>query len=305
MAFNVSGLQDYVNQNSDNLIKKAVLGADTIAKIGKQYDITYKEALQLIDVDAPLQDGSACGFSAKGDTTFSQKEIEVKPLKVNQEFCEKELRKKWMNYLVNTSAKADSLPFEQYIVDATAEKINEQIEKLIWQGDTASTGSTEYLKLMDGFLKKFDNDSEVVDVAIPSGTSAYESIKKVVMALPQELVDKGAVVFVGSDLYRQFIMELMEKNLYHYNEKESASKELLFPGLSTKVIGVNGLTGTGALVGAIPTHLVYGSDMANEQEVFDFFFDKSSRTFKNVVEFVAGVEYPYGDEVIYGKIAKA
>lgn len=305
MAFKTDSLADYVNQNSTNLIKKAVLGADTLKHIGKQFDVKYKSALQLIDVDAPLQDGSACGFSANGNTEFSQKELEVKPMKVNQEWCEKDLRKKWQNYLVNTSAKEGSLPFEQYIVDATAEKINEQIEKLIWQGDTASAGSTEYLKLMDGFLKKFDNDNEVVDVAIPSGTSAYEAIKKVVMALPQALVDKGAAVFVGSDLYRQFIMELMEKNLYHYNEKESASKELLFPGLSTKVIGVNGLTGTGALVGAIPTHLVYGSDMANEQEVFDFFFDKSSRTFKNVVEFVAGCEYPYGDEVIYGKIAKA
>lgn len=305
MAFKTDSLADYVNQNSTDLIKKAVLGADTLKHIGKQFDVKFKEALQLIDVDAPLQDGESCGFTAKGDTEFSQKELEVKPMKVNQEWCEKDLRKKWQNYLVNTSAKEGSLPFEQYIVDATAEKINEQIEKLIWQGDTASTGSTEYLKLMDGFLKKFDNDGEVVDVAIPSGTSAYEAIKKVVMALPQALVDKGAAVFVGSDIYRQFIMELMEKNLYHYNEKESASKELLFPGLSTKVIGVNGLIGTGALVGAIPTHLVYGSDMANEQEVFDFFFDKSSRTFKNVVEFVAGVEYPFGDEVIYGKIAKA
>lgn len=302
MAYSVNSLPEYVEVHKGDLIKKAVLGGDTLKHIGLQFGIKHKEQLNLVDVTATVQSGGECSFKANGDASFTNKEISVVPLKVNMEFCDEDLRAKYLNYEIVSAARKSDLPFEQAIVDGVSEDIERILEKAIWQGGNAAGIVASPSTTLKGFLEKFEEDSTVNKVTFTSD-SAYDRIKQMILALPQELVDGGAKLFIGKDMYRLFIADLMELNLYHYTENESENATFRFPGFSTEIVAVNGLNGTNKIVGAKPSHLIYGTDLNNDKEDFDIWYSKDEQRFKLAVKWVSGVEYPFGDEIYVGQPA--
>jgi hypothetical protein len=218
-GYTVSALTDYVKVNQDVLIKNVVLGevkGDTLPKLRKQFGVKTKERLNYLDVDPSIQDGSSCGFNASGSTTFSERDIETAQLKAQDQYCDKDLLGKYAEYLVKINAQKDAsdMPFEREIVDEVVGKINEKMEKLVWQGATSANSGTD---LIDGFLTQALNadSASTVNVTIATGTTVYEAIKSVVMAIPERILDK-ATIFVSPALYRSFVMEMVEKNFIHF-----------------------------------------------------------------------------------------
>lgn len=115
-------------------------------------------------------------------------------------------------------------------------------------------------------------------------------------AIPTAVLD-GAVIFVGEDTYRAFTMQLVEKN-YHFYDGNYENGTTYVPGTNVKVVAVNGLNGTGAVVAGNPDNFFYGCDMVNDQEKFDFWYSKDNREFRLAIEFNAGVQVAYPSEVI-------
>jgi hypothetical protein len=91
MAFDVSGLTAYIEEQNFPLITKAVTGGRTASLMEKQVGVKGKTKINLMDVDVNFQDGSGCAFNANGDVTFTQREIDPAKLKLNMEFCPKTL----------------------------------------------------------------------------------------------------------------------------------------------------------------------------------------------------------------------
>ena len=118
---------------------------------------------------------------------------------------------------------------------------------MIWQGDTASEDAT--INHFDGMIKILGAAEGVVKPTIASGTSAYDAIKTVYMAIPEKVLDKASI-FVGADTFRSFMQEMVEKNFYHYSANGYPTEEFVMPGTNTRVIAVNGLNGTGVIVAA-------------------------------------------------------
>lgn len=294
MAFDVSTLTNYVDERRLDLIRKSVLGAKSINRLNVQTDVAYKAAINILDVDAPLQDGKDCGFNAQGNDKFSQRVITVAPLKVNQEFCAKTLLDKWNGYLVNVAANNPNIPFEEFITEGAVESVDRQVEKIIWQGsdDPEISGVTEILKA----------EASAVKVEFAAGTSAYDKIMKAYANIPVSILDKAAI-FVGQDLFRDFIQGMVEKNYYHYTAGEGLQSEFILPATNTKVIATEGLNGTGKVVACDPKGIYVGTDLVNDREAFDLFFSKDSRTWKLVIEFVIGVQVAFPDQCVLGEDA--
>lgn len=290
----VNTLPEYVEQNAEQLLAKSVLGAKTLDYIGVQTGVKTKATINLLNTDVEFQDGSACGFEAKGSQEITQRTIDTGMIKVNMSFCEKNLLGKYAERLVKIGANAEELPFEQFLVDEVLKSISANMDKAVWQGDKSS--DDENLNKFDGLLKIMSADSKVIKVSA-TGTT-YEKIKAVYMAIPEEVVDNSAI-FVGADTYRSYIADLVSANLYHYNP-ENGDNEYLLPGSNVKVIKVNGLNGTGKIVAGRPDHFIYGTDLESNAETFDFWYSKDDRLFKLVVEWNAGVNYAFSDEVVLG-----
>lgn len=291
-----TSLPAYVEQNAEQLLAKSVLGAATLSHIGVQTGIKTTASINLLNTDVEFGDGSSCGFDSKGSQEITQRMIETGLIKVNMSFCEKNLLGKYTEKLVKIGATQEELPFEEFLVNEVLKSIAMNLDKAVWQGDKAS--DDENLNKFDGLLKIMGADSKVVKVEQAEGVSAYEKIKAVYMAIPEQVID-NAVIFVGADTYRAYIADLVSANLYHYNP-ENGVDGYMIPGTNVRVIKVNGLNGTGKIVAGRPDHFIYGTDLESNAETFDFFYSKDNREFRLVVEWNSGVNYAFSDEVVLG-----
>lgn len=289
---NFNNLETYVDEQRLPLIKKAILGGKTVGMINLQTGVKKSAALNLIDVNPVLQAGG-CGFSAQGDANLSQRVIETELLKVNMEFCDKDFLKYWTGYEVKVGAGKETMPFEEYFLSMVTEGVNEKIEKLVWTGDKDNAGE------FDGLLTILNGEESVIKA---NGTGAYAGIKAAYSAIPVAVLPK-ATIFVGADTFRAFMLDMVEKNYYHYAANGADIQEFVLPGTNTKVVAVNGLNGTNKIVAADANNLFYGCDMMDDAESIDFFYSKDNRSYRLVVDFNAGSQVAYPNEVVVGTIA--
>lgn len=307
-GYTVSALTDYTKVNQDVLIKNVVLGevkGDTIPALRKQFGIKTKERLNYLDVDPSIQDGSNCGFNPSGSTVFAERDIETAQLKAQDQYCEKDLLGKFTEYLVKINSQKDGsdMPFEKEILDEVVGKINEKMEKLVWQGATSANSGTD---LIDGFLTQAlkQDSASTISVSIASGTSIYEAIKAVVMAIPEQILD-NATIFVSPANYRAFVMAMVEKNYIHFGpDGKIENKDITFPGSEVSVHKTIGLMGDNDhIYASVYGNMVYGADLEGDNEKVRFWYDDNSELFKYSIHWNAGVKTLYPDMVVVGTIA--
>lgn len=286
MAFNLSTLNTYVEENKLPLIAASVLKGNTVSKFNLMTGVKGSAALNIISTTPALQEGD-CNFSPEGDTKFTQRIVETFQFKVNMEWCEKNLLNYYTQYAVRAGLADDSLAFEEYITKQIVDNVQAQLEKEVWQGGKM-TGINQILRTADAKRVTFNE-----------GASAYEAVKEVYMAIPEKVLDK-AVIFCGMDTFRQYTMELAEKNLYHYSA-DGAGLEIVIPATNTKLVAVAGLNGTKVIVAGAPENFYFATDMLSDSETFDIWYSKDHRTYRLAIEFNAGVQVAFPDEVVLGQ----
>lgn len=286
MAFNLSTLNAYVEENKLPLIAASVLKGNTVSKFSLMTGVKGSAALNIISTNPTLQEGN-CNFSPEGDTKFTQRKVDTFQFKVNMEWCEKDLLAYYTQYAVRAGLADDSLAFEEYITKQIVDNVQAQLEKEVWQGGKM-TG------LIDILL------SNAKKATWSDGTSAYDKVKAVYMAIPEKVLDK-AVVMCGMDTFRQYTMELAEKNLYHYSANNDGL-EIVIPATNTKLVAVAGLNGTDNIVAGALDNFYFATDMLSDSETFDIWYSKDHRTYRLAIEFNAGVQVAFPDEVVFGML---
>lgn len=293
--FLVSSLPDYVKENQDIIVANfALVGTETRKRIGLQTGIKKDAYLNYFGLTTVFQDGSGCGFNPIDEITLGQKTIETAAIKVDGQICPETLLGKYAEYLVRISATENDLPFEQYITDTLVKEINKGIETMIW---TADSGNSDPI---DGFLTQFTADANVISVTLTGITDAYTAAKTVYFAMPEEVLDKGGMIFVDPAVFRALINDLVVLNYFHYDMGNGYKDEFLLPGTDVKVVKTPGLAGTYALVGTFAENLVYGCDAENDNESIDLWWSQDDRLFKYQVKWNSGVAYHFSDKIAWG-----
>lgn len=292
MSVVLTGLTNYIEERRLPLIKEAVLKSKSASLFTPQTDVKWKAALNLVSVAPVLQDGSACGWNDAGNAELSQRIITAPTIKINQAFCHKDFLKYWTGYEVRVGVGQETMPFEEYFTSLIVDEVKAKNEEMIWKGNS-DLG-------VEGILDLTKADSTVVSAA--TAATAYDAIKNVYMAIPEKVLDK-AVIFVGADVFRSFIMEMVDKNLYHYSANGYPTEEFVFPGTNTKVIAVNGLNGTKSIVAARLENLFIGVDMMDDAEKFEMWYSKDFDQYRLAIQYNLGVQYAFGDEIVVGGLA--
>lgn len=283
--FVVTSLPAYVDTNRDIIIKNfALTGPGTRKYIGLQTGIKKDAYLNYLDLAPTLQDGSVCDASPAGSVTLSQRTISTSPIQVVLDICTKNLLGKYAEYLVKIGAGEADLPFEQYIIDTLTAEINKRIETLIWQGNKSS--SDPNLKWIDGLLSQTTTFTGVPE---ERGDSSWTIIKRIILALPEEVLERDARVFVNPALFRSFGMEMVSRNFYHYEVPDDELNELTFPGTSVKVTKAPGLVGRSVAIGTFGQNFVYGCDVEDDTERVIVRYDEIADVFKVRVAWNSGV----------------
>jgi hypothetical protein len=313
MAFDVSTLAAYTKDNWKELVTSSVLGSKTANLIKSQGNVLVgvksAENITIMDTDAFFQSGTNCGFNASGTTTFTQRAVTVGKIKINEALCLKDLESKFLqNALPQGSRYTDMIFAEQYS-NRKAEKVAEQMEIALWQGDILSANGN--LNKFDGLLKLITAASTAVTDAntstyITGGPIASITVTNVIsvfdaiyQAIPAKVVAKDDItIFCGMDTFRLYTIALKNANLFAYNLDIKADSEFFLPGTTVKVVAVQGLNGTNDLVAARISNLFMGTDLLNEEERFEIFYAKEADQIRYVNEFKAGINFAFPDEIV-------
>jgi len=312
MAFDVSALAAYTEQNAAQLVTSSVLGAKTANLIKSAGNVMVgvksAETINIMDTDAIFQAGGSCGFTASGSTTFTQRTVTVGKIKVNEALCPKDLEAKYLQKALPTGSMYDSVPFEQEFADKKAKTIAAQLETAIWQGDTSSVNVN--LNKFDGLVKLVGaasgvvaaNASTFISGAPLSSITAANVISifdGVYQAIPAKVVAADDMtIFCGQDLFRTYTVALKNANSFHYSVDAKADGEFVLPGTMIKVVSVGGLNGTNKIYAARLSNLFIGTDLLNEEEKFEIFYAKEADQVRFVSEFKMGVNIAFPDETV-------
>ena len=287
MAVNLSGLTTYVEQNANGLIAKASLGAPSLKYFKLQTGVKGETMINVLNTTISLGNGKACGWTEAGESKVSQRKIKPWTAKVNRSFCDKAMLDYFMNAEVNVAAGRQALLFEEQFVADVIKGCNEEVEKAIWQGITI--GGVKY----DGLVDILAGATKVT-----AGETVYATTKAVYKAIPAATLT-GTAIFMGVDQYRDLVMELVEKNLYHYPVNDNADVfEMILPGTNTKIVGVPGLNGTEKIAALPLEETVYGVDMQNDQEVFKFWYSDDNQEYRLAINFNGGVQVAFLDNCV-------
>ena len=301
--FVTTSLPKYVQENKDMLLKNfALVGGSTRSRISVQTGIKSTARINFMEIAPVLQDGNGCGFNAQGAVSLSQRDIDTAVIKVNLDICPETLRGKYAEYLIKTNATAETLPFEQFIMEGITNVLTKKNEMLMWQGDKAS-GNAD-LKWIDGFIKIAGAEAGVKDVTIDAD-KVYDAILAVYMELPDEVIERGAEIYVSPANFRKFMQELVAKNFFHYaGATEAAPEEFYFPGTNAKVVLTPGLTGVNdKILGTFAKNLFYGCDMEGDAEDIKVWFSDDDDLYKLKVKWNMGVQIAFPDMVVLGATA--
>ena len=285
MAYNVTALGTYVQENKDIILKDIVFGGEygnTIPLMTKQLGIKTTEKIHPSTLEAVLQDVSGeCGFNPQGDLNISERSITTSQKKVNMEFCLEKLLGKFAEYTVRVGANQDALPFEAEIIDGLVKSINKQVEKDVWTDLITNT---------------------TAQLTVASTGTAYERIMAVYMALPEAILE-DAVIFVSPATFREYVKDLVDKNFYHYNPADGDLEEIFIPGSGVKVRKALGLAGQteDVIFGTSPKNMIYGTDFMDNKEEVKAWFSDDNDTYRIKVRFNYGANVAFPDLVVGSK----
>lgn len=299
MAFNVTGLGDWVNENSQTLISKAILDENTISLISTMSGVKYKEAIKFLET-APALQAYACGTpTTSGTTTITDKDIEVLPLMVYETLCPEDLTKKSLQ-LSQRAGMAEGFNFEQAYTDLQIKNIWKLISQAAWS--SAETGTT----VPAGFIYLAENDSDVVDRSFTwtnTGLTAadfYGEVFAMYNALPAEIrADAELTLFCAPEISIRMKQALFVANLYHYNTtNETGLEAWTFPTLNVKVVPTNGLVGTNNVLLTPAWNLIAAFDLESEFDTFKLWWSDDDQMMKFLVKFRFGVNYYFGEYIV-------
>ena len=306
MSFTVSSLAAYTNEQSTDLLVKALFSNKTAATMyaANQVQVGVKSAASLnILASTVYFQADGCGYNPSGVTTFTQRNITVGAVKVEETLCPKTLEAKWMQTQIMPGSPT-MVPFEEQIGNEKAAVIAQTLETAMWQGDTASGNPN--LSRFDGFSKIIAAASPVLANAAPTTFTTVTSaniddiLDQVYANIPAAVATKTDLVcFLGVDAYKLMLVNLKNANLFHYVADAATEMEMVYPGTNMKLIAVGGLNGTNKLVAGSLSNFYLGTDLAHEEEDVKMWYSQDADEVRVRFTFKYGVQVAFPSEVVY------
>jgi hypothetical protein len=307
----VSPLTTYTEQQRLPLITKAVFSARSAALFTKQVGIKSAAALNLMDTDANIAGGDVCGWTPTGNTTFTQRNITVGRMKIQEALCPRSLEQYWMQSQLTAGSTYDGVPFEQAFAEQKALRIAEALENAIWQGNSYFSGVNQLLNAASGSTVLANASATTwnpVSASVGITTSNVISIfDKVYNDIPQAILTRNdLVIFCGWNNFRTLIGAFKANTGVMYNQVDLqglADGDIVYPGTNVRVVAVPGLLGTNRIVCTYLGNLFYGTDLLSDEENFSLWYSQDNDEVRFQAAFKAGVQFAYPDLMVDFRLA--
>ena len=306
MAFSVGSLANYTNEQSTDLLVKALFGSKTatLLQSSNQVQVGVKSASALnILASTVFFQADGCGYLSSGTTTFTQRTITVGAVKVEETLCPKTLEAKWMQTQIMPGSPT-MIPFEEQIGNEKAAVIAQTLETAMWTGDTGSGNPN--LSRFDGFNKLIAAASPVLGNGTPTtfttvtNANIDDILDQIYANVPAAVAAKDDLVcFLGVDNFKLMLINLKNANLFHYVADAAQTMEMIYPGTNMKLIAVGGLNGTNKLVAGSLSNFFMGTDLIDENEEVKMWYSIDNDEVRVRFTFKAGVQVAFPGEIVY------
>ena len=301
MAYNFGNLNAYTDQERLPLITKAVFSARSASLFTKQVGIKFAAALNLMDTDALIQSGDTCGYETSGTTAFTQRNITVGRMKVQETLCPRALEQYWMQTQLTAGSTYDGVPFEQAFSEQKALRIAEALENAIWKGNAYFSGVNQLLNAASGSTISGNTGAVSASVGITTN-NAIAIFDGIYNQIPQAILTRNdLVIFCGWDNFRTLLGAFKASTAVMYNQVDLAGLadgDIMYPGTNVRVIAVPGLTGTNRIVSSYLGNFFYGTDLLSDEEQFSIWFSKDNDQVRFQASFKCGVQLAWPDLVV-------
>lgn len=297
MAFDISALGSYVANNSKQYAMVSIASAKTAKALidskNVQFGVKGTAAILKLNSDVSLVDGGSCGRTGGSTITLSNKNIVVKAIADEANICPATL---WNTFYASSVAQGQTpqeelLPaFAQAIMQDRAMKIAAVNEKLLWQGDTTLTGTTNY-KRMDGILKS------VTGSTTATGSTMVDKIQN--FFLNNNVDVRGQedfVLAIGEDVYAEYKVALVGKNFYQHTDDMTAA------GTVAKFHVCSGLNGTRKIVGIRWSNLQLGLDGEGDSDKAEMRYSTETKNWYQDFLYSLGVAVIFSEEAKYATV---
>lgn len=317
-----SGLQAYIEEQNYPLIAKALTSSPTMSLVEKQVGVKGKSAINLADISVNFRDGSGCSWDQDGDITLTQRFIDPAKLKLNMEFCPKELEAVYLRTQLPSGAHYETIPFEEFFANYLVSKIAAELEKMIWKSvnpttktSTLPNGTGNY-QFFNGFRDAVlgasyidANTTSYVDSTVLTGSlnagNMVEAIQRVYAAAADAVIENDdAVVFVGADKFRELAIAIQNGmglvtaggQLQGYST-EMGSLSMVMPGTNLKIQATSGLTAVNDVYLARTSNMYVGMDLEEDASRIESWYSQDDRKFKIAVELTVGAQVAFPDQI--------
>jgi hypothetical protein len=299
-SYVVSSITGFTDQVGGAVLSKALLGATTPQNVTVRLGIKGTQALNLLDSAPSFQDG-ACGWSASGTTTWTQRDITTCPEKINESLCPIALYDTYQSMLLQPGMLEEAVPMETMIGDLKSKQIQQRIESKLWNA-TVSGGDC-----FDGFKTIIASGQTGVAVSV-SGTAWNPSIAYGTNGNPIWEVDKlvnaladdaqafdDLVVFCSVPAFRKYVQALTAANYFqnYIGGSQAIGSEMnmyaIHPNTNVKVVPTIGITDNYVSIGPAK-YMFVGFDLLSNEKL-DMWFSRDNQ------EIRLAANYNYGAQI--------
>lgn len=310
MATTTSITTTYAGEFAGKYIAAALLSCPTLEKGGITImpNVKYKQVIKRVATDGIVKNAT-CDFDPTSTLTLTERVLQPEYFQVNLQLCKSDFRSDWDAIQMGYSA-FDVLPksFADFLIAHAAEKVAQQMELVIWDGNNASAGE------FSGIMRQLDVDASLPAGQKIAGTSitaanVIAELGSMIDALPAALYGKEDLyLYVSSNVYRAYIRALggfaaagVGANGYDNKGTNQVLNDIYFDGV--KVFLAPGLASNTALL-AQKSNLYFATGLMNdmnEVKVLDMADLDGSQNVRVIMRFSADAKYGFASDVVtYG-----
>jgi hypothetical protein len=307
MATTNSITTTYAGEFAGKYISAALLSGSTLAnnEITIMPNVKFKEVVQNV-ASGNLLSSASCDFTPSSSVTLTERIIEPQELQVNLELCKSNYLSTWQAMEMGFSAYHEfPASFADFLIAHVAEKVAEEIEKNIWQGDTTGSAPTNHF---DGFEKLIDAVTPGGEVTATTVTAAnvVDELGKIVDALYSKADLK---MYVSSNMARAYQRALggfasigTANNTVvgpsYQDQSFVGRKPMNFDGVD--MVMCPGLADNTA-VASPASNLMFGTGLLsdqNEVRVIDMAEYDGSQNIRVIMRMTAGVQFGNASDIV-------
>lgn len=302
MALDISGLTSYT-QDKGELVGKSVQ-RDTVLRLFVPH-IGYLPGAATFRIYQGGGDLKDCCVVPTGSGEFIERLANIACIESGNEFCLEDLAKYIRDSGFRVTAGSESAgSVEQVIMNQELAKVSANIDKLVFQGDTASSDTN--LNKFDGLIKQATAATDSVKLAIATG-NVFGAIQQVIGSLPYEAMEYGEIgIMVGYDVASRLRAILVAMNLYHTNPTGQILDSFDFPGQAgMRIIPTRGLNGTGQIIATPLSNVHWLTNKEDDYLQLYWGYSEYHQVYYWRIKFLLGVTFGMTDQVVIATLDPA